>query len=122
MIASAARSRTPKPRGERRWQRRQYKGTLRVGGVLEIERGGWVVAVRATRTEIEVSAPVWDRQIRAIANLGDLFVVSANEAFACVRVTEIINPGWNEKYRVAIVCGACPNGMVLVMKGPKQQR
>lgn len=105
------RERTPQRRGK---QLRGYPGTLS-GGLLSCRGGAWVKTAGAD------DDARFDTTRKLIANLGDKLILSNSHGEACsAHVVEIVNPGWNEQWRVEIRGGFCSDGAVVVMKGLKK--
>ncbi len=117
LIGGIATHRTRAPQ-RRPKQRRQYRGTLRAGE-LACTPGAWVVCIAKDGTPTE---PAWDGSLRLRVNLGDLVLVCGGDDVAVLRVTNVIEPGWNERWRVETVCGACRDGSVLAMSARGLQR
>lgn len=101
------RAREPKSRGR---LRRQYRAVLQAGELV-CERGAWTVTIAKDGTPSE---PAWDSQRRLYANLGDLLIVCGDDV-AAMRIVEVVEPGWRERWRVEAVRGRCSDGRVLVM-------
>lgn len=102
------RDRVPQRRGK---QLRGYIGTLS-RGVLSCSGGAWV------KTAGSDDEKHLDKTRKLVANLGDVLIVIGSDV-AAVRIVEIVNPGWSERWRVETIYGSCNDGAVVVMKGPR---